>query len=86
VDKTVAVEEIKSNINIFFLFLYMGCKLSISVVHPSKSPKSPKRKSSKDIPESPIFIKNKTPDVDSDSDSYTTLYIDTPPDSERKRV
>ena len=62
----------------------MGCKLSISVVHPHKSPKSPK--SSKDIPESPIFSNKTMPDVDSDSDSYTTLYIDTPPDSERTHV
>ena len=59
----------------------MGCKLSISVVHPHKSPKS-----SKDIPDSPIFSSKTIPDVDSDSDSYTTLYIDTPPDSERTHV
>lgn len=64
----------------------MGCKLSISVVHPSKSPKSSGAKSSKDIPESPIFMKNKIPDVDSDADSYTTIMLDTPPDSDRTYV
>ena len=62
----------------------MGCKFSISIVHPTN--KSPKSKTLK-IPQSPIFEKkNSQKDYESDSDSYDTLYIDTPPDSERKRV
>lgn len=62
----------------------MGCKFSISIVHPSN--KSPTSKSLK-IQQSPIFEKKIIPeDPESDSDSYNTLYIDTPPDSERKRV
>ena len=64
----------------------MGCKLSISVVHPlQKSPKyiKKKKRDSPNLKESQIQLD--IPD-DSDCDSYQTLYIDTPPDSERKRV
>ena len=59
----------------------MGCKLSISVIHPSKSPK-PKNK--KEIPDSPIFCDKKFDQhVASDEESYITVDA---PDSERERV
>ena len=74
----------EDNINTFYLFLKMGCKFSISIVHPTN--KSPTSKTLK-IPQSPIFEKkNIEKEIESDSDSYDTLYIDTPPDSEKKRV
>ena len=74
----------EDNINTFYLFFKMGCKFSISIVHPTN--KSPTSKTLK-IPQSPIFEKkNIEKEIESDSDSYDTLYIDTPPDSEKKRV
>jgi len=77
------IERLNEYKYIYSIF-YMGCKFSISIVHPSN--KSPTSKTLK-IPESPIFEKKTIPDEpDSDSDSYNTLYIDTPPDSEKKRV
>ena len=58
----------------------MGCKLSISVVHPSKSPIA---KSIKEFPTSPIIDSNVKKSIpDEDEDSYQTVHIDTPPDSE----
>ena len=67
----------------FFYFFNMGCKLSISVVHPSKSPK---RKESKEFPDSPIMhVPKETPEKppDTDDESYRTISIDSPaPDSE----
>lgn len=58
----------------------MGCKLSISVVHPSKSPKN---KTIKEIPVSPIIDSNVKKQVAPDDDSYETIELDTPPDSAR---
>lgn len=58
----------------------MGCKLSVSVVHPYKSPLSSKKRPI----ESPIF--NSEKHVASDDDSYVTINLDTPPDSTRKKV
>ena len=57
----------------------MGCKLSISVVHPSKSPKV---KSIKEFPNSPIMHSDVKKCIPVDEDSYQTVNIDTPPDSE----
>ncbi len=61
----------------------MGCKLSISVVHPSKSPK---RNKSKEFPDSPIMhVPKEMPEKppDTDDSSYRTISIDSPaPDSE----
>ena len=59
----------------------MGCKLSISVVHPSKSPKLKKRKSS-DIPNSPIFS-NKTDPPDQESSSEEDVTLTLSPDSDQ---
>ena len=58
----------------------MGCKLSISVVHPSKSPKN---KTIKEIPVSPIIDSNVKKQVAPDDYSYETIELDTPPDSAR---
>jgi hypothetical protein len=59
----------------------MGCKLSISVVHPSKSIKK-----IKEFPDSPIMhVSKEIPDKppDSDNESFRTISIDSPaPDSE----
>lgn len=60
----------------------MGCKFSISIVHPLK--KTPEKQLKKKL-SNPDDIDVKIDDS-SDNDSYTTLYIDTPPDSSRKRV
>ena len=57
----------------------MGCKLSISVVHPSKSPKA---KTIKEFPTSPIMDSNVKKSIpDDDEDAYQTVNIDAP-DSE----
>lgn len=53
----------------------MGCKLSISVVHPSKSPVQ--RKTRKPI-ESPIFNKSIKKSIIPDDDSYIDVYLDSP--------
>lgn len=60
----------------------MGCKLSISVVHPSRSPVQ--KKSRKPI-ESPIFNKFVKEPTIPDDDSYIDVYLDSP-DSERTKV
>ena len=60
----------------------MGCKLSISVVHPSKSPNIIKKKTSSDIPNSPIFSnKSDPPGQESSSEEDVTLTLS--PDSDQ---
>lgn len=61
----------------------MGCKLSIRVQ--PFSPKYVHKKKRNTIRKTNDIQINIPTDSDSDS-SYQTLYIDTPPDSERKRV
>jgi len=58
----------------------MGCKLSISVVHPKDSPKPKKCKSKRDIPNSPIFSNKEVepPDKEEDDkDEYISVDLDT---------
>lgn len=55
----------------------MGCKLSISVVHPSKSLNVNKKKRKENM--KPISIGNSP---DADDESCDTIFIDSSPDSE----
>ena len=64
----------------------MGCKLSVSVVHPLRSPKYNAKSNAKKPVKNPAKSDDIELSVASDSDSYQTLYIDTPPDSERKYI
>ena len=58
----------------------MGCKLSVNVVHPQRSPCNAKSPAKKPAKSNDIELS-----VASDSDSYQTLYLDSP-DSERKYI